>query len=542
MTTDAEDRAPEDSGSRPIPNEPSPGRALPHNLEAESSILGAALLAPEALAVLATELHPGDFYKPANGHIAAVLVDAYEQGWPPDTVTVADELRRRGLLESIGGPAELVRILTSTPATSNAPRYARIVHDHATLRRLLSAASKISEKAYALPEDAHETVLEAQALVGDVASQNGSRAYSTLDVADVSVLLDGELEPEEPDLLRRNDGKALFYAGKMHVLQAEPSAGKSWLALLAALEILTVGGSVVYLDYEDSSKGILGRLLALGADPADLRDRFVYIQPTGGFGPQEKIELSRILDRVNPDLVVIDGVGEALSRDGYSEDKAPEVVAWIDKLPRWLTRTGAAVVMLDHVVKNKEDQGRWARGSGAKLAVVDGASYMLKVVSPFSRTRSGSVKLVIAKDRPGGVGAIGETAAIATIEPKADGTRVLIRLDRDTGALARSDVWKPTVLMARVSRELEGSSVPMTASALKALVHSEKPRLVTEAISRLLVEGYLVEVRHGRTVTLRSVKPYDDGNSPPDPTEPPPELDLDIGPEPDPDGFDYSDL
>ena len=54
-----------------------------------------------------------------------------------------------------------------------------------------------------------------------------------------------------------------------------------------------MGGAVLYLDYEDSSRGILGRLLALGAEPGDVRERFKYVQPAGGFGTPERIELER---------------------------------------------------------------------------------------------------------------------------------------------------------------------------------------------------------------------------------------------------------
>lgn len=533
-----ESRAGDRTRGRPIPNEPDrdgpPARLPPHSMAAEESLLGAAMLSATALEVLATQTEPGDFYKPAHGHVAAVLVRAFEEGWPADSVTVADELKSAGLLDAIGGPGALAAIMASTPSTTSAPRYAKIVHDHATLRRLLGAGTEIAEIGWQAGGtlDAHAAVLKATELLGHVASQNGSRAYSNLDVADVTALLEGDLETEEPDFLRRNDGRALFYAGKMHVLQAEPSSGKSWLALLASLEVLNLGGAVLYLDYEDTSTGILGRLLALGAEPAAVKERFAYVQPAGGFGAPERVELDRILARLNPDLVVIDGVAEALARDGLSEDKAADVVSWIEKLPRPMARTGAAVVMLDHLVKDREQQGRYARGSGAKLASVDGASYLVKVTSAFSRHRSGTLKLIIAKDRPGGVGAIGETAAIASIEPKADGTRVLISLTRDTGEVSRHDAWKPTVLMRKVSEELFSSSVPLTASALRNLVHSDKPKLVTEAISRLIVEGYVLEKKRGRSTILVPVKPYDDGQSPPPPTEPPPELFEGEEPEP----------
>jgi hypothetical protein len=491
-------------------------RVPPHNLAAEESLLGAALLSTTALEALATKLTPGDFYKPTHGHIAAVLIDAFENGWKADPTTVADKLKRQGLLDDVGGQGALVGLQATTPATASAPRYAQIVHDHATLRRLIGSAAEISELAYSLPDDAHDALVRAQVMLGDVAASNGARTYSTLEVADVAALLETDLVPEEADFLTRSDGLSLIYAGKMHFFQGEPSSGKSWLALLAALEILGKGGSVVYLDYEDSSRGILGRLLALGADPSAVRERFAYVQPIGPFGVSERAELARLLERLNPDLVVIDGVAEALARDGLSEDSAPDFIAWIEKLPRWITRTGAAVVMLDHVVKDREHQGRWARGTGAKLGVVDGATYQIKTSTPFSRKRSGQLRVVIAKDKPGGVGAIGETAAVVHVEPHADGERVVIRLEAYVADEHRGDSWRPTRIMARVMEMVEESEIPLTATTVKTLLGTHKPGLVTQAIHRLLAEGYLEQTSEGkRRNVLRVLRRYEIENEPP---------------------------
>ena len=526
-----ENRTPE--RTRRVPNEDTPPpksrrdqRIPPSNVDAERHLLGAAMISSEALEVLVTKTRPEDFYTPVHGHLAAMMTTAFDEGWFPDPVTLWDRVQRAGL-DSMISKSTLGEIVSTAPSTGAAPQYATIVHDHATLRRLLGTGSEITELAYALPDDAHAAVLRASELLDGVAANNGRRNLSSLDVADVGALLDSDLEPEEASFLTRTDGKALFYAGKMHVLQAEPSSGKTWIALLAALEVLNMGGAVVYLDYEDSAKGILGRLLALGAEPGHVRERFAYMQPAGAFGPTERLELGKLLEKTNPDLVVIDGVAEALARDGLSEDRASEVVGWIERLPRWISRTGASVVMLDHVAKDREQQGRWARGSGAKLGAVDGASYQVKVTSAFSRHRAGTLKLVVAKDRPGGVGAIGEVVGIATIDPKADGARVVVTLDPNTAEITRGDAWKPTVLMEKVSRALEESKTPLTASSVKALVHSEKPKLVVEATQRLLSEGWIVQ-NPGKTKTLRVVTPYrhqGDEEKPP-PPEPPPELEL----------------
>lgn len=502
-----------------------PTRSVPYNADAEAALLGAAMISTKALAVLVTDTRPEDFYVPAHARLARALTDAFEAGHAVDSTTIAHDLEQRGWISADLDHGTLIELVAHVPATTSAPRYAEIVHEAATLRRLIEAGERISELGYSTG-DAHEAVVAAAARLNDVAANNGARSYSTIEVADVDVLLEGDLEPPDADFLARSDGLNLLYAGKMHVFQAEPSTGKTWLALKAVCEVLAMGGAAVYVDWEDSARGILGRALALGATPVQLRERFQYLQPTGPFGQAEKTVLEEVLGRLNPDVVILDGVAEALARDGYDEDRAADVVAWGEKLPRWLSRTGAAVVMLDHVAKSADDRGRWARGSGAKLGMVDGAAYSLKTSVGFSRSKAGAMRVVIAKDRPGGVGSIGETAAMVSIEPAADGATVALRVDPDTAAKRPSDTWKPTRLMARVSQEVAESQTALTAKAVRAMIHGSKPKLVSEAIARLVAEGYLRETKHGASTFLVHVKPYhgDDGTDPDPPPPPTPEL------------------
>ncbi|MER3453419.1 MAG: hypothetical protein C4344_07270, partial [Acidimicrobiia bacterium] len=116
------------------------GRVPPHNLQAEESLLGAMLLSRDAIAAV-TEvrgLSPDDFYRPAHGHVFAAVMSLYERGEPVDPVTVADELARRDQLEGVGGLQALLALQAAAPATTNAQRYARIVEEHAVLRRLIA--------------------------------------------------------------------------------------------------------------------------------------------------------------------------------------------------------------------------------------------------------------------------------------------------------------------------------------------------------------------------------------------------------------------
>ena len=126
------------------------------------------LLSRDAVSVALEQCDTADFYKPAHGHVFEAIGALYTRGEPVDPVTVADELRRAGLLDLIGGPEVLIRLQAATPATSNAGRYAHIVNDHALLRRLIGVATDIADMGYDVPENVDEAIDRAESLVFDV--------------------------------------------------------------------------------------------------------------------------------------------------------------------------------------------------------------------------------------------------------------------------------------------------------------------------------------------------------------------------------------
>ena len=154
-------------GPRPSPL----ARVPPNNLRAEESVLGAMLLSREAIAEVVEILEPDHFYKPAHGHLYEAIMSLYSSGEPVDAVTVADELKRAGMLDEIGGPAVLLDFQATTPAISNAFHYAKIVEEHALLRRMISVSNEIAEMAYSIPEDVIQAVDDAEAKMFDVAQR-----------------------------------------------------------------------------------------------------------------------------------------------------------------------------------------------------------------------------------------------------------------------------------------------------------------------------------------------------------------------------------
>jgi replicative DNA helicase len=156
------------------------GRVPPHDLDAEESLLGAMLLSRDAIAAAVECCKAEDFYKPAHGHIFGAVTALYTRGEPADPVTVADELRRSGLIEAVGDPSVLISLQVNTPSTANASHYARIVEEHALLRGLVTVAGEIAELGYSVPEDVTEVIDRAESMVFEVAQRRVVDTMSSL--------------------------------------------------------------------------------------------------------------------------------------------------------------------------------------------------------------------------------------------------------------------------------------------------------------------------------------------------------------------------
>src|SRR3954462_11781324 len=129
-------------------------RTLPHNLEAEKSVLGAILIHNEAFNHAAELIDSRDFFRDAHRRIFDKMVGLSERAKAIDLVTVKDELQRAGELEEVGGPAYIASLADGVPRSANVEHYARIVKEKATLRSVIHAANRILADAYQAEEDA----------------------------------------------------------------------------------------------------------------------------------------------------------------------------------------------------------------------------------------------------------------------------------------------------------------------------------------------------------------------------------------------------
>ncbi len=261
----------------PRPSGSSPQRIAripPHNLRAEEAVLGAMLLSREAIADVVEVLEVEHFYRPAHGHVFDAVMSLYGAGEPVDAITVGEELSRANLLDAIGGPSVLIDLQAETPAIGNAAHYARIVEEHALLRRLISVSNEIAEMAYGKPEDVVKAVDDAEARMFDVAQRRV--ANTTAEIKDLlSANLDRlELLYEQGDTITGtltgytdlDDLTAGLQPNAFYVIGARPAMGKTAFALgMASNAAMQSNRPVLIFSLEMSQLELSQRILSADA-------------------------------------------------------------------------------------------------------------------------------------------------------------------------------------------------------------------------------------------------------------------------------------
>ena len=156
------------------------GRIPPHDLDAEMSIIGSILLDPLSIAKVLQFLHPEDFYRENNGQIYRAALDLFAAGEPIDNVTLAAQLQTMGLLDRVGGRAQLASMQSAVPTAANIEYYGRIVKEKAYKRRLISAGGNIAGFGYDDSVEAEDAINQAQSLVFGVADDRDQRDLARL--------------------------------------------------------------------------------------------------------------------------------------------------------------------------------------------------------------------------------------------------------------------------------------------------------------------------------------------------------------------------
>lgn len=392
------------------------------NLSAEAALLGSLIVHAEALDQVTEYIGPNDFSNWKNSTIySAVCMSAIEG--TSGLAAVVEQLRKDNALSDIS--EGYLHTLTKEACDPKELRQnVAILVDLARKREKISAANQIAASVIKGEDEsfAFDKLMDVQnreVTIGD--------GFADLEVTMKSIIT-GTYNKTVPTILRRTDGQYLLYAGKLNWMSAPPEALKSFTALLASVQLMQEGKGVVYVDFEDDATTICERLykVAVGQQIDNAEEQVLtwVSGPLFADGSRDKskalfsyIAAGRAFDmkmrglvlkaiRKGAQLVVIDGCATAIALAGLNENDNGEVNKWISAVSYPLTNAGAAVVVIDHVVKNAvagtgSFANRSPRGAGSKLAAVSGASLSFEVKEAASVYSEGKIEITVTKDRPG---------------------------------------------------------------------------------------------------------------------------------------------
>jgi replicative DNA helicase len=315
-------------------------RTLPHNLEAERSVLGAILVHNDAFNTAAQVIDGRDFYRDAHRRIFDRMVALSERGEAIDFVTLKEELSRGGDLEEVGGPAYIASLVDGVPRATNVEYYARIVKEKATLRNLIYAANKILTNAYEADQESDLILDEAESSIFAVADDRLKAGFVPM----------RELVNESfPKIEQLFEHKRLvtgvptgfvdldemtrgLQPGDLVIIAARPSMGKTSLVLNMAQHVAVQGDQTVgFFSLEMSKESLFIRLLTSEAQIDSHR------LMSGHIADRDYSRISHALERLSSMRLFIDDTANI----GVLEMRA--------KSRRLQAEHGLSVIVVDYI-------------------------------------------------------------------------------------------------------------------------------------------------------------------------------------------------
>lgn len=245
-------------------------QALPANVEAERSILGAILLDNLSYNQAAEHLKPEDFLLDSHRRIYSRMVDLAESSRAIDQITLAEELSRNGEFETIGGYAYISGLLDGVPDRPSIEHYIKIVRDKALLRGLIHTATAAVARASEQSDPAEDILNDAEAQIFQLSEKRIGRGFMGVQeiikesFGSIDALLQRGrritgLETHYVDLDEKTSG---FQKSDLIIIAGRPSMGKTSFAMnIAENASIEDGKTVAVFSLEMSKEALLQRML-----------------------------------------------------------------------------------------------------------------------------------------------------------------------------------------------------------------------------------------------------------------------------------------
>jgi replicative DNA helicase len=285
------------------------GRIPPQSIEAEQSVLGAILLDKEVLSNITDIINTQDFYREDHKEIFEAVTDLYEKAEPIDLITVSEQLKLRGSLDSIGGLEYLSNLAGAVPTTANSKHYAKIIEEKSILRKLIKVSSDLVNMGYEASEEVSLVLDKAEKNIFDILQKRNTQGLTPIK----DILLDTFNRLEElynnnglitgiptgfTDLDHKTSG---LQNSDLVLIAARPAMGKTAFSLnIAQYAAVHAGIPVAVFNLEMSKDQLVNRMLCSEAKVDSQRMR------TGQLDDSDWHKIARALGPLSEAPIYID--------------------------------------------------------------------------------------------------------------------------------------------------------------------------------------------------------------------------------------------
>jgi replicative DNA helicase len=374
---------------------------MPHNLEAEQSLLGCILLDPIVQSDIGSLVNEEDFYSESHKSIFSAMTDIIKDNQPVDIVTLSDVLEKNGELEQVGGIAYITELTNVLPSTANYHKYAEIVRRDSMLRKLIKGSAEIIEESGKSMSElsalafAEKTIFD----ISNTADTSSMKKISTV-IPDVMTKLD-ELAKDQSRFRGiktqfRDLDKLLggLHGSDLIILAARPAVGKTSLAMNIVEQVALQGYTCAVFSLEMGKEQLVQRMLCSVAG-VNMRNALngrlskvewlkiarakellssakIYIDDCAMVTPREMLSKCRRLKRkVGLDLIMVDYIQLMQSDGKKSEENRQQEISTISRnlkiMAKELDVPVLALSQLSRAVESRKGRPQLAdlRESGA---------------------------------------------------------------------------------------------------------------------------------------------------------------------------------
>ena len=249
------------------------GHLQPQALDIEKVVLGALMIDSDAFTVVSEMIRPETFYDPRHQKIYGAIQALNLHEKPVDIMTVAEELKRSGELEEVGGPAYIVELSSHVASSAHIEYHGRILAQKFLARQLIQFASMIETEAFDETIDVDELMQRAEGSLFELSQKNMAQEYMQIDpiVKQAHELLqkaahnqeNGGLTGISTGFTQLDKITAGWQPSDLVIIAGRPAMGKTSFALSLAKNIaIDSRVPVAFFSLEMNNVQLVNRLLS----------------------------------------------------------------------------------------------------------------------------------------------------------------------------------------------------------------------------------------------------------------------------------------